>query len=416
MRKNNSGSELIGKYFDPGLDLGVQAFNLLACGGMAAGLVAAVVSLVTGIAVNAAANLALSALAFCFVHRARKTNNYRLYCRLTVIIVFIAAFTYMFFTGGGYHSSMPCYFIFAFVFTALMLGGRDRVAAITAEFVIYTGVCLIAYFRPGVVRALATEADVAIEVMSGVLVPGALLLMVILLYIRIYDNRQARLMELDRLKTEFYQNMHHEMKTPLTVISSDIQAADDMMDFHMDKDYIREKLEHAQGEIMRLARMVESSLGLAAAQSGGRRFEPIDFACMLRESIQALRPLLETQGNVLSVQIPNGLPRLTGNRDMLLQVIYNVMENAARHTRNGEISVSLKQTADGLETVIRDTGEGIAPEILPHIWERGVTSNSTGYGLHICKAFVKDVHGGRIGIASEPGRGTTVTVALPLIN
>jgi signal transduction histidine kinase len=206
------------------------------------------------------------------------------------------------------------------------------------------------------------------------------------------------------------------MKTPLTVISSDIQAADDMMDFSMDKDYIREKLEHAQEEIIRLARMVENSLGLAAAQVGRRHMEPVDFAVLLRSNVEAFRPLLEKSGNNLSISIPDGLPKLAGNRDMLVQVVYNIMGNAAKHTRNGEIAVSLKQAAEGLEAVIRDTGEGIAPEILPHVWERGVTSNGTGYGLSICKAFVEEMHGGHIDIESEPGRGTAVTFTLPLKN
>ncbi|MDR1159000.1 MAG: HAMP domain-containing histidine kinase [Oscillospiraceae bacterium] len=417
MRKNNRTANIAGKYFDPNLDLSVQAFNLLAFGGAAAGIVAAITSLVTGIAVNVIANLSMSALALYFVHRAGKKNNYRFYYRLTVIIVFIAAFPYMFFMGGGYHSSMPCYFVFAFVFTALMLSGIDRILAITAEFVIYAGACLIAYFRPGTVNFFANETNLAIEMISGIIVSSALLLMVILLYIRIYDNRQERLMELDKLKTEFYQDMHHEMKTPLNVISSDVQAADDMMDFSMDKNYIREKLEHAQDEIIRLARMVENSLDLAAAQVGRRHMEPVDFAALLRTNAEAFRPLLERQGNTLSVQISDSLPKLTGNRDMLLQVIYNIMGNAAKHTRNGEITVSLNRAAaGGLEAAIRDTGEGIAPEILPHVWERGVTSNGTGYGLSICKAFVEDIHGGWIRIESKPGKGTAVTFALPLYN
>jgi signal transduction histidine kinase len=99
---------------------------------------------------------------------------------------------------------------------------------------------------------------------------------------------------------------------------------------------------------------------------------------------------------------------------MLLQVIYNIMGNASKHTQNGEITVSLNRAAGGLEAAIRDTGEGIAPEILPHVWERGVTSNGTGYGLSICKAFVEDIHGGRIRIESEPGKGTAVIFTLPL--
>ncbi|MDR1330408.1 MAG: HAMP domain-containing histidine kinase [Oscillospiraceae bacterium] len=410
-------SRFTGKYFDPGLDLRVQAFNLLACGGIAAGAVAALSAVLTGVGVfNVALNLAASATAFILLHFARRTGRYGFCFLFTVVAVFYIAFPFLFFTSGGYRGGMPCWFMFAVVFTALMLEGAVRAVCIVGELVFYAVCCFIAYYYPETVTPFPSELDALADIFVGIFAAGLILLTVVLLYIRIYNNRQERLLELDKLKTEFYQDMHHEMKTPLTVISSDIQTADDMMDFSMDKDYIREKLEHAQEEIIRLARMVENSLDLASAQVGKSHMEPIDFAALLRTNAEAFRPLLEKNGNILSVNVPDGLPKLTGSRDMLVQVIYNIIENAAKYTRNGEIAVSLKRTGCGLETVIRDTGEGIAPELLPRVWERGVASRGTGYGLSICKTFVEEMHGGHIRIESEPGKGTVVTFTLPLYN
>ena len=234
------------------------------------------------------------------------------------------------------------------------------------------------------------------------------------------EEEKERLEEMDKLKTEFYQDMHHEMKTPLHVINTDIQNADDMLDFDIDKSVVQKRLESAQQEIVRLARMVENSLDLAAAYVNQKHMEQINFASLLRSKAGVFASLLEKNGNRLSLKIPDGLPQITGNADMLSQVIFNLMYNAHRHTQNGEITVSLsfekpEQSGGMLNAVIRDTGEGIAADILPSVFERGVSSNGTGYGLSICKTII-EMHGGSIDIDSVFGTGTVVTFTLPVQN
>ena len=407
-------SKFLNKYFDPSLELPLQAFNLLACAGMAASAIAGLESVIMGLnTADVVINVILFVVASSFMYFARETNRHRFYRRMTVVGVFFIAFPVLFFTSGGYHSGMPCFFIFALVFTALMIDGRERVAAIAVEFFIYIGACLTAYLRPDTVTMLASEKEFAVDVIIGISVPGTLLLLVVLLYIRIYNNRQKQLEELDRLKTEFYQDMHHEMKTPLTVISTDIQNAGDMLDFDIDKEVIRDKLESAQQEIIRLARMVENSLDIAAAQVNRKHMEQIDFASLLRSKAGVFRAILEQNGNTLSFQIADGLPYVTGNADMLLQVIFNLMYNAHKHTKNGAVTVSLEQKNGALEAVVRDTGEGIAPEYLPGVFERGTSAGGTGYGLSICKTIL-EMHGGGIGIESAPDKGTAVTFSLPV--
>ncbi len=401
-------------YFTPSLDLRVQAFNLLAWAGMLAGVITSLTSLATGIDLNILINIISSGLALFLVQYARKKNSYLSCYRFTIIVVFTILFPIMFFTAGGYHSGMPCFYVFAIIFTALMMEGRDLIAALAAEFIIYSTTFILAYFNPDLVNFFAAELDLIIDVYMAFIVVSTLLFLAILLYMRIYNNRQQQLEELDRLKTEFYQNMHHEMKTPLNVICTDIQNAYDMLDFEIDTITIKNKLESAQQEIIRLSRMVENSIDLAAAQISRRHMEPIDLADLLCSKAGAFRSLFKKKGNTLSLNISDDLPMSMGNADMLSQVIFNLLYNAHKHTRKGEINVSLQKSRGHLEIVVRDTGEGIYSHILPFVWERGVSANgTTGYGLSICKTIV-EMHNGSIRIDSTLGEGTEVTFALPI--
>jgi signal transduction histidine kinase len=99
---------------------------------------------------------------------------------------------------------------------------------------------------------------------------------------------------------------------------------------------------------------------------------------------------------------------------MLGQLVSNLLSNAGRHTKNGEITISLTQEGNRLITTVADTGEGIDPAMLPRIFERGASGDgSTGYGLSICKTVV-ETHGGEIRIESEPGKGTAARFTLPI--
>ena len=209
--------------------------------------------------------------------------------------------------------------------------------------------------------------------------------------------------------------MHHEMKSPLNVINTYIQSANVMLENDIEKSAVLLKLEIAQQEIIRLARMVENSLDLAAAQVKRQQMEAIDFGTFLQAKVGMFTSVFQNGGNTLHIQIPEVLPKVLGNADLLSQLIFNLMYNAGKHTQDGEITVSLEQTGERLTAIIKDTGEGIAAESQLHIFERGASSGGTGYGLSICKTII-EMHGGNISINSEPNKGTAVTFTLPFIN
>lgn len=165
---------------------------------------------------------------------------------------------------------------------------------------------------------------------------------------------------------------------------------------------------------MRLSRLVDSTLRLAALQEGGGQKAPLDIGNMLRTTSEAYRSLLEKKGNALILSLPENPLQICGNADQLVQLVSNLLSNAGAHTEQGEIRVSAKQEGEAVSVHITDTGTGIAHELLSRVFERGVTDGGgSGLGLSICRQIACD-HGGEIAIDSIQGKGTTVTVTLPL--
>jgi len=216
--------------------------------------------------------------------------------------------------------------------------------------------------------------------------------------------------------------MSHDFKTPLTVISTSILNAMDILDYNMDKDEMRESLNLAQGEIMRMSRIVDGALRHAALHSNRQVAEPVDLAALMRKVAKTYHAFLERNGNALSISIPNSLPRVYGNSDTLLNVFSNLITNANRHTRRGRIRIYAeliepkKKSSNGNRYVsvsVSDNGTGVNPEILESIFARGASESGTGLGLSICKTAI-EAYGGTIKVNSKTGKGTRVTFTVPV--
>ena len=421
MRKSNRMANIADKYFSPSLDLRVQVFNLLGCGGIAAGVVAALSALLTGVSLfNAALNLGISAGALGLLCFARRTKRYAFCFLLTVVAVFYMAFPLLFFTSGGYRGGMPCWFMFAAIFTALMLEGKTRAALIAGEAALYAACCRVAYLCPETVTPFPSEFDSLADIFVGMFAAGIILLFAIWRYIRIYDDRQKRLAELDQLKTEFLENVSHDLKTPITVTRN--YAIDTLRELRKDPPDLPE-MEFNQNRIKseseRLERMVSQLLNVAAIEGGRRklRMEPFSRAALISRVTETNFNGLNANGNSLSLEIPEGLPDIIADPDAIERILLNLLSNAARHTKEGVVAVSLT-ARNGYQTVrVSDDGEGISKEIREQVFLRYVERESritgrSGMGLYICKKLI-DAHGGEIGMESEPGKGTAVWFKLP---
>ncbi|MBM3132737.1 MAG: two-component sensor histidine kinase, partial [Chloroflexi bacterium] len=231
---------------------------------------------------------------------------------------------------------------------------------------------------------------------------------------------------IDRLERAFKRQQQftgdasHELRTPLAVIQAEATLA---LQKEREAGEYRESLQTISEEAGHMASIIEKLLTLARADSGTEQlmFEEIDLGKLLTEIAADAEVLCQHKG--LSFQLGE-VPGLTlkGDRARLRELFLNLLDNAIKYTpAGGTVSLSLRE-AERMATVdVRDTGLGIPPEHVPHIFERfyrvdkarSRAEGGAGLGLAICK-HIAEIHGGRIEVQSEAGKGSTFSVRLPL--
>ena len=413
--------QFISAYFGPDLDFRVRLFNVLAMGGMVISLAMTLVGIAAGTGLgNVAVNFISAALSYALLCYSQRTGRYQLCYFITIIAIFLALFPVMFFTAGGYYSGMPSFFVFAVAFTILMLEGKKAIVMSIVEILLYLAICIIAFRYPELVKAWDTEQDLLTDVMVGFVSVSVVLGTMLYLHFKLYNEQQKKLDEQNhvlqrtsRAKTEFLSNTSHEMRTPLTVISVNVQTVTEILEDMGERvgdAEAAELLQSAQQEIMRLSRMVGGMLTLASMSENTDK-QAVDYTTLLRGSAEMFSLHLQKRGNRLTAEIAGGL-YVFGNADLLAQVMANLLQNASAYTRQGEVTLQAEKAGHEVLVTVKDTGDGISAELLPHVFERGISTGGTGFGLYLCKTVVES-HGGRIWIESTPGSGTIVALALP---
>jgi two-component system phosphate regulon sensor histidine kinase PhoR len=231
----------------------------------------------------------------------------------------------------------------------------------------------------------------------------------------------SRQRELDRMKTEFVSSVSHELRTPLTSIKA--YAATILRDPNMPETTRREFLTIIDEESDLLKNLIEGLLEISRIESGSVKFarEPVDITAVIGQVLAGLQHFADKKNIQLKTDISNELGQIQGDEGKIQSMVMNLVNNAIKFTpENGRVSVSARR--EGQELVIRvsDNGIGIPKEALPKIFERffrvhqsGQGIPGTGLGLAIVKDIV-NMHGGRIDVESELGKGSTFTVFLPL--
>jgi len=219
---------------------------------------------------------------------------------------------------------------------------------------------------------------------------------------------------LNRQKTQFLQDMSHEMKAPLTVIATGIDYTDSQLNKAGDIPKAVNALDTIRNETQRLGRMVGGMVDLAAMGEARENRKRVDFNALLINSAEAFRITLAERNNTLHTDIAPGLPEAYVEEDRFMQVMANLLSNASRHTEKGNIFLRAVYDRSYITVSLSDSGQGIQPETLPHVFERGVSGGEgTGYGLFLCKTVV-EAHGGVIDIESVLKLGTKVTFTVPV--
>jgi heavy metal sensor kinase len=217
----------------------------------------------------------------------------------------------------------------------------------------------------------------------------------------------------------FTADASHELRTPLSAIRTEVEVA-------LNRSPVTAEQERLLGSVLeectRLTHLTEQLLTLARQEGGVSPAlrDPVDLSGLVAAVAENMLPLAEAKEQTLHVKC-EGPAGVRGDEARLRQVFYNLLDNAIKYTPpGGAIQVHVASNPSGVVVTVRDTGIGIPPEHLPHVFDRfyrvdkarSRAEGGTGLGLSIARSIVA-AHGGQIELASLPGQGTVCTVILP---
>jgi PAS domain S-box-containing protein len=229
----------------------------------------------------------------------------------------------------------------------------------------------------------------------------------------------THLREIDRLKSEFIATASHELRTPLTSVQMGVYlllegAAGELNDKQT------EVLGACREDCERLDKLMRDLLDLSRIEAGDSQpeLQALKTRDLIIAETEELRPQVETKGLSFRVDAPVDLPAVMADRSQIERVLANLVVNAIRYTKQGEIRISAEPRGHYVAFSVSDTGGGIPQEYLPHIFDKfvqvpGAATGGAGLGLAISRLII-EAHGGQISVQSELGHGSTFTFTLPV--
>lgn len=224
----------------------------------------------------------------------------------------------------------------------------------------------------------------------------------------------------------FVDNASHELRTPLTIVKLRSEALlNGALD---DREVARQFVTEIDAEVDRLGKIVNDLLDLSRMEAGlaSKKRQPLSLNSLATETCETFNIRATRAGIELCLHAPEQLPDIMANEEQIRRVFYNLVGNAIQYTpRGGRVDVILTQDpkTKTVRLTVKDTGPGIAKEHIPHIFERFYRveatrpraggSKGSGLGLAIAKSIVEN-HGGKIGVSSRLGEGSTFWVDLPV--
>ena len=225
---------------------------------------------------------------------------------------------------------------------------------------------------------------------------------------------------LESVRRDLVANVSHELRTPLTIVGG---FAETLSDPNVPEAKRRDFTEKILANTARMQRIVDDLLDLSRIESGGWVPNPelIDAQALAEDVAATLKDTASQKGTDVGISIAADARDLYADKTALRQIISNLVENAIRYTKEGEVTISTSRMGGELVLAVSDTGAGIAAEHLPRIFERFYRADSgraremggSGLGLAIVKNLVER-HKGRVQATSAPGRGTTIRAYFPV--
>ncbi len=235
---------------------------------------------------------------------------------------------------------------------------------------------------------------------------------------RAFNDMADELENSEQIKNDFISSVSHELRTPLTAI----KGWSETLESGYEPETFKKGMKVITGETRRLEQMVEDLLDFSRMQSGRFTLQTttLDLIAELEDALLLYVDKAKKENILLSYNEPEFMCAVEGDKNRLRQVFVNIIDNALKYTEpGGSIEIIAEKNDSAVIVSVSDTGAGIAPEDLPRVKQKFYKANKTKHGSGIGLAVADEIitrHGGVLDITSELGKGTTVTIMLPLKN
>lgn len=408
----------------------VRLFNVLA-------LVGGMISLINGISSYAnnqdsvilGLNLGIAVLSFVLLFYAYKSGRYQFCYVVTIIMIFLMMFPYLFFKSGGYKGGMVSFYIFGILFTVFMLEGKVMFFTAFMEMVVYIATIMIAHQNPQMVVWFSSEKEVVMDLLIGFCASSISVAAVMYLHFRMYNKQQEILEEArieaqsaNKAKSAFLANMSHEIRTPINVML----GMNEMILRESESEEIRQYAKSIERSGGYLISLINNILDISRIESGKMEIEEGKYE--LRQLLDEVMLIAEKQAEQKSLKMnlifDKTLPAyLIGDVIHIKQILLNLINNAVKYTKEGQIDIKVSKNEEETKLIfeVKDTGIGIKEENLPVLFDAFMRVDSkknkkikgTGLGLAIAKQLVEQM-GGMIWVESVYGKGSSFFVQLPM--
>ena len=408
----------------------VRLFNVLA-------LVGGMISLINGISSYAnnqdsvilGLNLGIAVLSFVLLFYAYKSGRYQFCYVVTIIMIFLMMFPYLFFKSGGYKGGMVSFYIFGILFTVFMLEGKAMFFTAFTEMVVYISTIMIAYQNPQMVVWFSSEKEVVMDLLIGFCASSISVAAVMYLHFRMYNKQQEILEEArieaqsaNKAKSAFLANMSHEIRTPINVML----GMNEMILRESESEEIRQYAKSIERSGGYLISLINNILDISRIESGKMEIEEGKYE--LRQLLDEVMLIAEKQAEQKSLKMnlifDKTLPAyLIGDVIHIKQILLNLINNAVKYTKEGQIDIKVSKNEEETKLIfeVKDTGIGIKEENLPVLFDAFMRVDSkknkkikgTGLGLAIAKQLAEQMDG-MIWVESVYGKGSSFFVQLPM--
>lgn len=405
-------------------EMQVIAFNILALCGVIVSIIIGCINIISEHNyIGAAADFAGAITSMALIVYCRKSGNYKMAMILTVFIVFIGIFTFLYIIQGGYHSGIPSFFIFGVVFTAFLLDGATAVVLIILELIWYVSLGLYSYYHPLTLNH--DEEYYVTRVIRDMVLVALSLAITMYFQIRVYRRKQQELNvailaadEANRAKSDFLAKMSHDIRTPLNTI----MAMNELIVSNTSSAKIREWVNDSNVSGRILISLIDDMLDLTKIEAGRMKLleQPWNTKMLFDEIAKSWKLQTDKKRLQFEYVLEDTLPELLiGDEEAIRKITNNLLSNAIKYTKQGKVRLEVRWNQE-LEIIVSDTGNGIAPEYLDIIFkpfERGVQeiyreTSGSGLGLAIVKELT-DALGGSIDCESVLNKGTSFKVVIP---